>query len=140
MNAKEKSRKVLLVLVAVASFALFIQCTFDKPLEDMSNTSSSVSTAERISIAEVVSEIDESSQIYHSQIMELQKLFDISPEAQDAFQKALIVETNLHYSYTSEGEFIWSTDDSAGGSNVLSALSIITNSHNVRKLHYLVAP
>jgi len=134
MNVKEKSRNVLLVLVAVASFSLFIQCAVDEPLEVMSN---SVSIAERISIAEVVSGIEESSQIYHSQMMELQKLFDISPEAQEAFQKAKLIETPLHYSYTSEGEFIWSTETWAGGRDVLSSLSIITNSHNVRKLHYL---
>jgi len=134
MNVKEKSRNVLLVLVAVASFALYIRCAVDKPIEDMSK---SVTTTERVSTAEIVSLIDESAQTYHAEVMKLQKLFDISPEAQEAFQKALIVETALFYSYTSEGEFIWSTNPSAGGTNVLSALSIITGSHNNRKRHYL---
>jgi hypothetical protein len=134
MNTKGKKRN--LVAVLVTAFTLFIQCAVDEPqpLEVMPNNGN---IAERVSIAEIVSGIDESSQIYHREIMELQKLFDFSPEAQEAFLKALVVETALHYSYTSEGEFIWSTESWAGGTNVLDRLSNIQGSHNVRKRYYL---
>ena len=134
MNTKGKKRNFVAVLVT--AFTLFIQCAVDEPqpLELMSDRGN---IAERVSIAEIVSGIEESSHTYHREVMELQKLFDISPEAQEAFLKALVVEADLHYSYTSEGEFIWSTESWAGGTNVLGRLSNIQGSHNVRKQHYL---
>jgi len=120
-----KEKKMTVSVVLVASL-LFIRCAVAVD-----------ETPDRVSIAEIVSGIEESSQIYHREMMELQTLFDISPEAQEAFQKAKNVETALHYSYTSTGEFTWSTESWAGGTNVLSQLSIIQGSHNARKRRYL---
>jgi hypothetical protein len=122
-----KKRNVLAVLVTLFAF-MHIQCADELTTEVK---------PERVTITETMLKIEESSQIYHSQMMELQKLFDISPDAQDKFQEALILGKPLYYSYNEEGEFIYSAKHGAGGINVQNRLSVIRNGHNARKYHYL---
>jgi len=128
MNIKEKRRTVSAALVASL---LFIQCAVavDEPPEVTPNRAS---IAE---ITEIISLIEESALTAYREVMELQKLFDISPEAQEAFLKTKILGAPLYYSYTSESEFIWSTR--GGGFYVPNRLSNIQGSHNARKRYYL---
>ena len=122
-----KNRNVLAVLVALFAF-MHIQCA-DEPTTEV--------IPERVTIAETMLKIEESSQTYHCEMMELQKLFDISPDAQDKFQEAVILGKPLYYSYNEEGEFCYSAKHGAGGYNVQNRLSMIRGRHNARKYHYL---